>query len=175
MSVYHDIELIRTEDIIDKFLDSLMILHEERNSDEIKKVLGLYEIENTNNNKSNNEINIKYVTVKSNNHIKRTINVVRHIIPERLLTIWIESIVSKWIDGIKGKSSSDIEFIVNDCKFDDSCKANQTVNFNINEALWDLFILSCKRSDCTISDGFKCAMSYYVKNIDRIANNSDIL
>lgn len=164
MGIYYDIEYIKIEDLIENFLNKLTELHNERNSEEIKKILGINKINEISHDKQNNNKKLKYISVKSNNHIKRTIDVVRYIIPEKMFVLWIDNIINLWINKINKKSYNEINMIIEKCEFQECNNLNRVINFNVDERLWDFFTLLCKKSDITISNGFKYTISNYVIN-----------
>lgn len=160
--MYYDNELqIKKpiEYIIDDFLDNLLSLHDDRNCKEIRRLLKIKEIENDvdNNNNSNG-----YITVRANEHVRKTISVIRQIIAGKVFDMWIEDVLKKWNNKLNKTSSDEIELIYKLCEFRNCYESDKVINIKINDNVWSSFIVRCKRSSLKTSEGFKLAISYFI-------------
>ncbi len=164
MGTYYDVvNEISTESRVDSFLDKLIELNDERNSKEIKKILTLNSnFKSINNGKQNTENNTKLVSVKSNDYTKKTMDVIKYIIARDMFTIWIENVLSLWINKLNKKNTNEISMIIKSCEFKNDYEFNRIVNFIIDESLWDSFVVRCRRSDLTRADGLKYALNNFI-------------
>jgi len=158
---YDDVTQVEknAEIVIDNFLDNLLELHNNHDYTEIRKIFKIKEIKNIN---IDND-NFKNVAIKSNVYVKKTIGVVRQIIAGTIFTLWIQDILDDWNDTLNNLTIDDKLLLCKKCDFKNYYELNNTINFKINENVWDMFTVKCKRMNLTNSDGFQFALVYFIR------------
>lgn len=151
------------ENKIEDFLDRLLELHNLKSAPEMRKFLDLdgSKYKNEQDNK-NDESSIKYVTIKSNDYTKKTVDIIRYVIAGDIFTMWIENVLKSWNSKLNDKRFREIEAFLDDCEFENCYVSNRIISFNIDKSVWNEFTIRCKRSDLTLTDGFKYAINSFV-------------
>lgn len=167
-AMYYDIDYESVENKIDDFLNQLILLHDAKNLNEIKDLLDINP--NVNHNYkttyNNDEIEYEYVSVKSNDYIKRTIDVIRYILSSNVFTLWINSVLVKWNNKLNKTflTTKEVDSLIEKCNFERIYESNKVISFTVNKNTWDSFKIRCFRLDLTISEGLKCAVVDFVIN-----------
>lgn len=150
-------DLNPVEGYIDKFLDNLLELHEKRDYIGIKNKLKINSIKEV-----EHENAPEYVAIRTNNHIKKLIGVIRQIISGNMFTLWIEDVLRLWINKLNKVSLEETELLCQKCNFKNHYESSKILNFKIDIHLWNTFIIKCRRMNLTTNEGFRFALLYYV-------------